>query len=731
MNWDIIKSYIRDSLHQVLRNATPRRVLWGLVFFIVFTLVLGVNFTGNRIPPLQEGQISPQDISSPKFMVIVDNAETERLRTEAAMKVNKVYRNDQNAATGMEADISHLFSLVTTVRADQSLNDSAKVNRLRENLAAELVREPRVMDTLSNSVLSALLRTDPDTLKQVELKTVMLVDQQVRNGITEEALDNVRDQIENKIFALPYHQHAVIFMDAVFQNVIRPNIIYDIEATRQKMEEARNKIPPVRRAFQPGQTIVHKGDPVGADSLETLRQLGLQRGETTWTSVVGLALFILIVLFAIQVYLYLYKPSIFHHESHMVLLGLLLSLTLLLAKGVTAIEISKSPEISALVGYMIPLGTGSMLITILLDNKLAMFSTFLLSLMVPLITGGNQLSFAITAFVGGLAGVYTVSKLSQRSDLVKAGIYIALANMFTILANALMTNTASSGVVFWGMLMGIISGILSSVLTIGFLPYLESTFGITSTVKLLELSDPNHPLLKKLLVGAPGTYHHSIVVGNLAETAAEAVGADPLLVRVGAYYHDIGKTKRPYFFIENQVMPESPHEKIAPSLSTLIITSHVKDGLEMARDSHLPPVIQDIVAQHHGTSLVAYFYHKALESERGDCILEIDYRYEGPKPQTKEAALVMLADNVEAAVRAMQKPTPGRVEGIIRKIIKDKLQDGQLDECDLTFQDLDRVAIAFGRVLGGIFHTRIEYPEAMITEIERRRAKRGAAVSGQ
>ena len=279
-----------------------------------------------------------------------------------------------------------------------------------------------------------------------------------------------------------------------------------------------------------------------------------------------------------------------------------------------------------------------------------------------------------------------------------------------------------------GMGLGVAGGFLSSIMLLGFLPYLETLFGITSSVKLLELANPNELLLKRLLVEAPGTYHHSILVGNLAEAAAQAVHADPLLVRVGAYYHDIGKIKRPYFFIENQVARDNPHEKIAPSLSTLIITSHVRDGLEQAREHNLPAGVQEIIEQHHGTSLVAYFYQRALESDRPELVTEADFRYDCPKPRTKEAALVMLADSVEAAIRSLQKPTPARLEGLTRKIIKERLHDGQLDECDLTFKDLNTIAATFVQVLGGIFHSRIEYPETMITEIERRRA-RGAVVN--
>jgi putative nucleotidyltransferase with HDIG domain len=254
------------------------------------------------------------------------------------------------------------------------------------------------------------------------------------------------------------------------------------------------------------------------------------------------------------------------------------------------------------------------------------------------------------------------------------------------------------------------------------LPYLESGFGLTTSVTLLELANPSHPLLKQLLMEAPGTYHHSLIVANLAEAAAEAVGADPLLARVGSFYHDIGKLKRPYFFIENQLGP-NPHEKISPNLSTLIITSHVKDGLEMAKKAKLPKVIQDIIVQHHGNSLVSFFYRQAEKnSDSKEVLREEDFRYEAPVPQTKEAAIILLADAVEAAVRSLNKPAAGRVEAVVRKIIKEKLDDGQFDQCNITLRELDIIAQTFVRILSGIYHTRIEYPEKELkAEIERSR----------
>jgi putative nucleotidyltransferase with HDIG domain len=251
------------------------------------------------------------------------------------------------------------------------------------------------------------------------------------------------------------------------------------------------------------------------------------------------------------------------------------------------------------------------------------------------------------------------------------------------------------------------------------LPFLEQWFGIVTPIKLLELANPAHPLLRRLQLEAPGTYHHSIMVGNLAESAAEAIGADALLVRVGCYYHDIGKLRRPAFFVENQLGIENPHERMTPSLSALTVSAHVRDGIELAREYGLPEAVIAFIPQHHGTALLAYFFHQALE--RGDPFDETAFRYDGPKPQTPETAIVMLADAVEAAVRTLTRPTPDRLEEVVRRLIRDKLEDGQLDECGLTFRDLDRIALAFVRILGGVLHPRLEYPDLEGELVRRRR----------
>ncbi len=271
-------------------------------------------------------------------------------------------------------------------------------------------------------------------------------------------------------------------------------------------------------------------------------------------------------------------------------------------------------------------------------------------------------------------------------------------------------------------MVGGFNGIFSIALANGFLPFLEQLFRVTSALSLLELANPNMPLLKRLLIEAPGTYHHSIIMGNLAEAAADAIGADSILVRVGAYYHDIGKLQRPYFFVENQIAQDNPHEKLSPNLSTLIITSHVRDGVELARQYGLPDSVIEIIEQHHGTDLLRYFFKRAAENvqEEKETLAEGNFRYPGPKPRSREAAIIMLADSVEAAARAMEQPTPSRLEALVDKIIQDRLELRQLDETALTLKDLDKIKAAFLKVLTGIFHHRIKYPD-LESEAERKK----------
>ncbi|MCR4400100.1 MAG: HDIG domain-containing protein, partial [Syntrophomonadaceae bacterium] len=552
-----------------------------------------------------------------------------------------------------------------------------------------------------------------------------ILGQLMESPVTEEALGGSFEQAAARSAGLGLAPEAEQFVWLAVVHSLRPNMVYDAEATQAAIDDAVSKVVPVQITIRQNQVIVRAGDPITAEHVSILEQLGVQSERGMAAPLAGILLFVLITTYLFIEYLRRYHHGVLADNRFMLLLGLAAVLVAVLAKVVTMISIGERPEINALSGYLIPAAVGPMLVAVLVEPRIGYLMAGVLAFYVGLLTQGNQLAFALTAFVGGSVGVFRMSQLSQTSDLARSGLHVALGNAATVVATGLLAGTMDAQQLGVGSLLGVLNGFLSTVLVIGLLPYLESAFSITSMIKLLELSNPNQELLRRLLVEAPGTYHHSILVGNLAEAAAQAVGAQPLLVRVGAYYHDIGKLKRPYFFVENQMSFENPHDKIAPSLSALIITSHIKDGVEMAHQARLPRVIVDFIEQHHGTSLVKYFYSRALEEDAERRVSEESFRYEGPKPQSKEAAIVMLADAVEAAVRSLAEPTPNKVEAMVRSIIRDKLNDRQLEECELTFRDLDVIAESFLKTLGGIYHTRVEYPENLAREFEDRRRKRG------
>lgn len=699
-------------INSLARKRKVRRSIAAVLFFVFLTLITTVDY-GPKMN-LQVGQVSPVSIFAPRSVVFEDEIKTREAREQAKEAIEKQFRLDPQVSVAVQEDITRLLTRVGEIQKNESLDLEQKINRLDQ-----LIEFP-----LPEKVLLELAQDTPENLSKVQREVNSLVAQAMEQGITFEDQNQVANTLAGQVRNLGFPPPYTSLAEGLIRYYLRPNKFFDKEKTELLQRTTMESVPPVMVTVKEGEKIIGEGEIITEEHMAKLKALGLTGPEFPINSVAGTALMVGLLIVVVLFYLYQQNREIYRSTGHLYLLGLIVIVVLGVGKAIMAININQWPQFSALFGYMVPLAAAGMLIAILLDSRLAVLVVAVMSLLLGMMTGG-QIKFALVGLIGGITGVYGVSKLSQRGDLARAGVYISAANVIAIFAMGLASNTSLALLVSSSLSMGIINGILSSILTNGALPYLESTFSITSSVSLLELSHPGNPLLKRLLTEAPGTYHHSILVGNLAESAAEEVGGEPLLARVGAYYHDIGKLKRPYFFIENQMAGENPHDKIAPSLSTLILTSHVKDGVEMAREAKLPQVIIDIIEQHHGTSLCSFFYHKAVENARGENISEEDFRYEGPKPQSKEAALVMLADSVEAAVRSMQHATPGRIEGVVRKIIKDKLLDGQLDESDLTLKDLDTIANSFLKVLSGIFHSRIEYPDA--SEMERRKTKRAGS----
>jgi len=677
---------------------------------------------------LKPDEVARRNIQSPITAVIIDEKKTKELEEQAASKVQKVYQEDNYALSNTRNSINDFYS---NIRDLLNYEEDKKVQLEALLKGSEEKNYYFGLQFDYGELASYLLNATPEDLEQMRQASLSIAQELMDKPITDEALESVYKQAEQKIDSLAYSPQAKEIMKIVTIDAIRPNLIFNKEATDKAIQEAVEAVQPVQKTIKAGEIIVREGDRVTEEQISILEQLGIQRTKSYSLTLIGTVLFVFLTFLLTIEFLRRYYREIYEKDMLMLLIGIIFVIVLLIARFLTIIKFSDQPEINALIGYLAPVGAGSMLIAILLDNRLAYFLTTIMAFYVGFLNAGNQLFYAVTAFVGGTVGIFQVYRVNQTSDLARSGLYIGLANIITIITFLFIGENLTINVVAVGALIGAVNGILSAILMIGALPYLETAFSITSMIKLLELSNPNHPLLKKLLLEAPGTYHHSLMVGNLAEASAEAIGANPLLVRVGAYYHDIGKVKRPDYFVENQMGFDNPHENIAPALSALIIISHVREGVELAREARLPQVIIDFIEQHHGTSLAKYFYNRALEEDRDGHVSEESFRYEGPKPKSKEVALVMLADSVEAAVKSLEDTAPEKIRNTVRMIIRDKLNDGQLELCDLTFKDLDVIANHFYKVLEGVYHKRIEYPETIMKELQRRREGDGSGNTEQ
>ncbi|HHW01548.1 MAG TPA: HDIG domain-containing protein [Thermoanaerobacterales bacterium] len=675
-------------------NKKVRKTAVGLFFFLALTTLIYASILPQKYD-IKVGDVVQEDIRARKDAI--NTIATRKLQQAAADAVSKKYILDHNITRESKNEVTQIFDSIRQVRSRDYLDEQGKVNALK-----------RMIDkNLSEETYMYAVKMDNSSLMELETITKAILEKVMEEGVREDSIDRAKTYIIEEFRNIKIPQEAKNMGEDIAFSAIKYNMVYDREATEKEQQEAMNSVEPVKIARN--QILIEKGTTVTAEQRELLKELGLlaQDRRANLTLLAGVVLLVAILEGILTFAIYFFQRNLYENELFLSLLALIILSTLIISIGIKTIS-----------NFLIPLAAGSMLISILINPFIAIISSFIMSIIVGVMLG-NDFFFSVVAFLGAVVGVLCTVKVSQRVDLTKSGGIIGLVDFILITGIGLLNNNP-----LWTTLRdgswGIINGILSSVLTIGTLPFLESAFGITTPIKLLELSNPNQPLLRKLMIDAPGTYHHSIIVGNLAEAAAEVVGADPLFARVGANYHDIGKLKRPYFFIENQLTTDNPHDRLNPTLSALIITSHVKDGLEIAREHRLPASICDFIAQHHGTTLLSFFYNKAADADKKPD--ETSFRYEGPKPQTREVAIVMLADSIEAAVRSMSGPTLGKIDGLIRQIIKDKLADGQLDESDLTLKELDKIAGAFSRVLTGIFHTRIEYPDRL-KELEGKQAK--------
>ncbi|AZB43669.1 HD family phosphohydrolase [Bacillus sp. FJAT-42376] len=695
------------------------------ILYVLFGIILFAALYGNVKPQnldIKLLDISKQTLYSP--ISVTDMQETERKKREAYQEVPDQYRLVEEYSESRVEIVNFIFNSAIEVNQGPILKENdetapkgeeekaSEVKPLTESEKSSLL-EDKLSDGLkqkiSKDTLLPLLGASPEELKLAKESVVTTVNKVMGKEITTDKLGEAKQQVEKELQYTPLTSEMLQSAIRIGQYAVIPNYIYDDKATKEKRQQAADSVK--ESLIKQGQIIVSEGQPITPDVYHKLEIAGLINNKQSFKPFLGLSVFVLLTVSVLIYYFENQRNASEKKNLSLLLFVLVFIISLLFMK---AISLFQQLDI-AYIGLIVPAAMGPMLIKLLISERQAILSSIILSVCGSIvfnegITGTFNFNMGIYYLAGCLAGVLFLNKHNLRSRILQAGLFVALINILMISALTMIQNGNYSNLEFGSyVIMAAVSGLAASVLVMGFQPFFETGFGLLSTMRLIELSNPNHPLLRKILTETPGTYHHSVMVANLSESACEAIGANGLLARVGAYYHDIGKTKRPQYFIENQMKMDNPHDKLSPQLSKNVIIAHASDGAEMLRKHKMPKEFVDIAEQHHGTSLLKYFYYKA--KERGDEILEEEFRYPGPKPQTREIAVISIADSVEAAVRSMSSPTPERIQKLVRGIIADRLQDGQLNECDLTLKELDIVAKSFCESLKGIFHSRIEYPE--------------------
>ncbi len=636
-------------------------------FIVTFLLVLA------GLRPAQydivAGRAAPSDIYAPRE--IVDELMTKARRLEAEADLQDKYDISEEATREAEKALSVAFD---------SIRDG------REDSATSL--------HISGADVSPLLSLDEVAFEAFASLTLETQKTLLAAGVTDKAaaLEEAHMLLSEKT------RHASLAV-SLLGGSLRENKFFNAEKTAEAREALRASVPPV--TYKANQIIVRRGDIVSESQYAVISALGMVESEKAGVralSAIGVFLLLASLYGALYLYMKQYSRETLANAGLLLMIAIIFFLTVLISSFGTAKAINP---------YLLPIIAGTMLLAILVDIRFAILYNAVVSVIAALIFEGDVFCLS-SLLLSGTISAFIFTRPRGRNALVSSAGLMMAAEFLLYFAISALEGLTMRGALLRG-LYGLGAGAISSVLVIGTLPFWEYAFDVTTPFKLLELANPDQPLLKRLLTEAPGTYHHSLMVGNLSEVACEAVGGNALLARTGAYYHDVGKLRRPQYYKENQYA-ENPHDKMDPVLSASLILSHVKEGLELARTARLPGAIRGIIASHHGTSLISFFYHKAqIETESE--VSEEKFRYRGPRPQTREEAIVMLADSAEAAVRSLEQKDESSIREMVQKIIAGKLADGQMSESGLTLRDLEAIESAFVHVFCGYFHSRIKYPE--------------------
>ncbi len=663
---------------------------------------------------LRVGDVAPQTITASKDTV--DEVTTERRRQAAADAVSPVYYKDDSIAEAVLADMETAFSELRAVRELGGQIRAAWEDEDEQFSEEDYAQATGLLTTLTLSTyqLRTLMNTDEadfeNLYQSLTSATRTTLVSTIAEGQTGEAINNIQQIVAYNTRTDLWYNVAIPTLRAVLQ----PNMLIDQEATEENRQRAYDAVEPT--VYKQDQNIVVKGDRVSAEQIAVLETLGLLRGNSVdvWLYV-GLAAIVALILLAVWLFAMLVSPELLTSgtQALVVLLACVLTLLLSLLMG-RYVGANAMPVILSALLVVSLIGARPALVANLLTTLLMAFLTF----RAADLTTSQTISVLLMTSVAGTAAIILLRQNAARVYALVTGLICGVIEYAVLLFVSTVTTSELSGALAYGS-QAAIGALTAAVLCVGLQPLLETAFNLVTPAKLIELASPNQPLLRRLMIEAPGTYQHSMIVANLAEAAAEEIGANALLARVGAYYHDIGKLVRPMYFKENQ-LGENPHDKTDPRVSTAILTEHTRDGVELARKHRLPEPIVDMICQHHGDTPVMYFYAKAVKQGGEEGVDIDDFRYEGPKPQSAEAAILMLADTVEAAVRSIQEPTQAKISQMIRKLVRGKMEDGQLDECTLTFRDIGHICNAFEKAMQGVFHQRIEYPNVDLRRAQKR-----------
>jgi cyclic-di-AMP phosphodiesterase PgpH len=700
-----------ESPTRFTRRDLPRLVIAAGILILALTAILGADILPE--PPLdaKEGQLATRDIVASRPVDFESKVQTDAARAAASAAVPFQY--------------SFTTENAIAIAAAQQVAFEDRVSRVDTTFSADLTPEGRstllqtAVPDLSVQARDTLAALDAVRWAVVRTESARVLDATVRTELRDTEVEDARTRLSGRMAGGLDEAERMLAAELIAPLVV-PNSSLSLPLTETARLKAAGEVPAVRVTIRQGEVIVRNGSPLAAADIEKIDALGLRESLPDVTSFGGwLALAVLIVGMLLA-WIWRFRPGLWHRDNVLILIGLLIvgaTLALKLTAGRPTLP------------FFLPTAAIAMLLAILLDASIATIVIAFVALIGGAVNS-TSLEFAAYIFLGGMAGVIAVRRGDRLQVFVQAAVAVFVVNALVVSVFSLLGLHDVQGTLeLWFASAASAAG--SGIATVGTFAVLGSVFGILTVFQLLELANPSQPLLRRLLVETPGTYHHSLMVGNLAERAAEAIGADPLVTRVAAYYHDVGKLANPLAFIENQAGGENIHDQLDPEVSAGILKQHVVDGIDLAYKARLPKALIAYIPQHHGTAIMSYFYARAEElAGPGAVVDERKFRHAGPKPQSREAALIMLADGVEASVRSLVSRDEPAIRAMVSRIIEERTADGQFDECDLTLRDLELIREAFVGQLLGMYHTRVAYPQNTVVELESRRAAGRGGGSG-